>query len=188
MPVIEFATIVSLLAQFREGRKANAAESELTEFLEWLLDSNHAELKELIDQNAQTTVYIKALLNRDHQLFKQQLEQIDKALAVFAQRFDGFSELALLVNPTAKLSTQSMNILRQFEKTGARIAVDVSSSDGLGLLFDKGGNLQVEDPRFLEDDLATMVDLGLLRQDYTSRGTKRYIFTRQAAELLERDA
>ena len=43
-----------------------------------------------------------------------------------------------------------------------------------------GGQISITDQRFLNDDLEILVELGLLRQDYNSKGEVFYIITRMA--------
>jgi len=45
--------------------------------------------------------------------------------------------------------------------------------------------MNISDHRFLEDDLKTLVELGLLRHDLNGKGQNLYIFTRSASELVK---
>ena len=53
------------------------------------------------------------------------------------------------------------------------------------MLVGASGNLDVTDPRFIEDDLNTLVELGILRLKHGSKGTKQFVITRQAVVLAE---
>ena len=44
--------------------------------------------------------------------------------------------------------------------------------------------MQIEDERFLEDDLATLVELNLVRHDYNDIGGDLYLYTRAASDLI----
>ncbi|ANB16330.1 Hypothetical protein I596_293 [Dokdonella koreensis DS-123] len=43
----------------------------------------------------------------------------------------------------------------------------------------------MDDPRFLEDDLTTLVDLGLLDLSYNSKGGRLFSLKRAAARFVE---
>jgi hypothetical protein len=50
--------------------------------------------------------------------------------------------------------------------------------------MNRGGNIEIIDPRFVEADLETLVNLGLLRMDYGSQGTQWFGITREAVRLV----
>lgn len=62
-----------------------------------------------------------------------------------------------------------------------------STNDGIELLFwdGKGGSAEIIEPRFIEDDLKTLVDLGLLRHDISLSGDNLYFYTRAASNLVK---
>lgn len=179
-----FATIVGLLGQYRSEKGAQA-QLEYNDFMEWLAKANHTEVKSLLEINTNATVYIKALLNQDHQVFKQKLDKIDAALTAFASTIEGFDALARSVNPDSVLSEQAINILQQFQEAGASKVLEVKMMGGTQYMFiDARGNLDIAEPRFVEDDLRTLLEYGLLRHDYNSKGENLYIFTRAASRLV----
>lgn len=179
-----FATIVSLLGQYR-AEKGNQAKLEYEDFMEWLVTTNHTEIKSLLELNTKATISIKALLNQDHKIFKQKLDKIDSALTSFASAIDGFSELANSVNPNAVLSEQALSILKQFQESGASKALELKVMGGPQYLFiDADGGLEMSEPRFISDDFYILIELGLLRQDYNSKGDNLYVFTRAAERLV----
>ena len=59
-----FATIVSLLADFVAHRGAAEGKS-FDEFMAWLSEQRHDEIKALLEQNTSTTIGIKALLGEN---------------------------------------------------------------------------------------------------------------------------
>ncbi len=179
-----FATIVGLLGQYRSERGAQA-QLEFNDFMEWLAKANHTETKELLELNTNTTIYIKALLNQDHKIFKEKLDKIDAAITAFASTIEGFDVLARAVNPNATLSTQAVNILEQFQRSGATKVLELKMMSGTQYMFiETGGGLEISEPRFVEDDLKTLLGYGLLRHDYNSQGHNLYIFTRAASRLV----
>lgn len=71
------ATIVSLLAAFKSEEK-NASGDEFQDFLRWLLSTNHEEIKNLIEMNAQATIGIKVLLNENASELRDKLNGLDE--------------------------------------------------------------------------------------------------------------
>lgn len=179
-----FAVIVGLLGQYRSER-GSQAQLEFNDFMEWLAKANHTETKGLLELNVNTTIYIKALLNQDHKLFKEKLDKIDAAITAFASTIDGFDVLANAVNPSATLSGQAVNILEQFQASGATKVLEVKRTGGSQYLFiETSGGLEITEPRFVSDDLKILIEYGLLRHEYNSKGDNLYIFTRAASNLV----
>lgn len=180
-----FASVVGLLADFASQRR-HSANLEYEDFLAWLAETRHSELVELLHQNATTATSIKALLNQDRRVLLDKIERLDRSLASIASAIEGFAQLAAAVYPGSELSRQALRILREFHSSGAGKALDVKTFDGRCLLlFDGGGGeIQFDEVRFVDDDLSTLVEAGLLRLDYNSTGQRMYIFTRAAADYL----
>ena len=190
MAVIEaaasFATIVGLLSDFLSHRKAKSAE-DYADFISWLSETRHEELVRLLGQNGATAISIKALLHEDRASLNQRLDVLDKSLAYIASGIDGLNQLSVALRPGAQLSSQALRILREFDASGAGKALELKSSSGrILMLLDGGqGSIHFDDLRFVDDDLSTLVELGLFRLDYNSKGDKVYIFTRHAADVLK---
>ena len=179
-----FATIVSLIGQYR-AEKGAQTQLEYNDFMEWLTKTNHSEVKNLLELTTDATIYIKALLNQDHKIFKEKLDKIDAAVATFASTIEGFGSLAKVLNPNAVISEQAINILEQFQTSGASKILEIQMLSGPEYIFSDGdGSLEVKEKRFLEDDLQTLIEYGLLRHEYTSNGQNLYIFTRTASSLV----
>lgn len=186
MPVAEsFAAIVALIGQFR-SEKASQEQAGFGEFMEWLTKINHEEIKDLLLLNTKATIGIKAILNQDRNIVLDQLQRIDGALASFSSKFDGFSDLATALKPSSSLSKQAISILIQFENSKASKALEMKMLGGCLYQFldGEGGQIDIDEQRFVEDDFKTLVELGLLRHDYNSKDSNLYIFTRQGASLV----
>jgi hypothetical protein len=179
-----FAIIVGLLGQYR-SEKGSQEQLEFNDFMEWLANANHTEIKGLLELNVNAIIYIKALLNQDHKIFKEKLDKIDAAITAFASTVDGFDLLAKAINPDNTLSDQAVNILEQFEAAGAIKVLELKMVSGPEYMFiEASGGLEISEPRFVEDDLRTLLEYGLLRHDYNSKGDNLYVFTRAASRLV----
>jgi len=180
-----FATVVGLLSDFVSQRKQAKAE-DYQEFLDWLSEHRHTEIVELLGQQSRTVTSIKALMAQDRQDLNGRLEGLDRVIAGFAGVIDELKPVAEALHPGSALSEQALDILRQFQKAGASKALSLSDFGGPSTIFIDGkqGNLVIPDERFRDDDLGTLVDLGLLRLEYNSNGRPMYIYTRRADEVI----
>ena len=182
-----FASIVGLLGQFQASR-GSKGQADFNEFLQWLMDSNHEEIKSLIEGNARTLVGIKALLNQNHDVLLQKLDALDCALSSFGSLIPGFSDISGGLYPEGgQLSAQAKDILSQFQASGASKILELHTYDGVDLMYLDGNEseMNISEHRFLEDDLKRLVELGLLRQDLNGNGQNLYIFTRSASERVK---
>jgi DNA-binding transcriptional MerR regulator len=180
-----FATIIGLIGQFR-SEKGSTAQADFNEFLAWLIETQHEEIKELIESSSQTASGITALLNEQYEALTQKIERLDKTLSTYASGLPGFSEISSGLRPHSVLSDQAVNILKQFERAGASEALKINVYGGPIIMFlDASGNIEIDDLRFLKDDLETLIELELLRHDFNSKGEDLYIYTRAASELVK---
>jgi len=183
-----FATVLSLVGQFRSEQGASN-QADFNGFIQWLSETQHDEIKELLELNTSTVIGIKALLKEDRDTLCDQLEKLDMALTSFASGFEGFSVIAEGLRPDSVLSEQALNILKQFELSGASKMLAHHSLDSFGFIFLDGqsgsGKLEITDNRFIDDDLNTLTDLNLLLHEYNSQGIDMYIYTRAASVLVK---
>jgi hypothetical protein len=179
-----FITVVGLIGQFRAER-SGLADADFNEFMIWLVDANHVELKVLVEQNPRTVIGIKALLNERHKVFRKRLEMLDSALAAYSSSLPGFSDLTEGLNPQSAISDQALNILQEFDASGGSKFIVADSNDELAALLylDADDGIGIEDARFLEEDLNTLVDLKLLRVENPSSGEAIYHLTRAATRF-----
>lgn len=181
-----FATIIGLIGQFR-GEKAGKEQTDYNEFLQWLIESNHKEIQGLLQTNSQAAQGIEEILKEDRALFLEKIESINNALVSYSSHLSGFSSLASGLSKNSGLSDQAASILIQFEKQEASKVLQVPMYGGPMLMFMDGnqGDVDVQEPRFIEDDLKKLIELGLLRHDFNSKGENLYIITRAASELTK---
>lgn len=183
-----FATTISLLADFIARRDANRA-TTLDEFLAWLAEHRHDQIRAMLEQNISTTIAIKALLGESRQQILDRLESLDRTLARFAAGFDSYRELAIAVRPDSILSDQAMSLLDQLNDLGASKFLLVTYLDGtksLPVVDGRGEDLTFNDPRFLEDDLAVLCEMDFLSSGRNSRGDILYSFRRAGAQFVEK--
>lgn len=183
---LTFSTIVGLIGQYR-SEKGGREQSDFNDFLIWLSETQHEDIRAQLEKNHQAVGAVKLLLEQQQDKLIERLDSIDSLLVSVASAFSDFRELGVALRPSSALSSNAFSILRQFDSSGASKLLESQTYDGTRLMFlDAQGMIQVEDDRFLQDDLRTLVELDLLRQDSNARGENIYIFTRQASELVRR--
>jgi len=181
--IAEFAQIVGLLAAFSSERHT-AAGADVMEFLVWLSEHNHSDLRRLIEGNQATTISIKAMLYRGIEDIGEKLDAISNQLAVLATRSHGVEGLAAGF-ARVLVSDQAWKILTLMEESGTEFFLVSNELGGaIRLVLSSGPNYVAEESRFLHDDLELMVTLGLLKLDHNSRGDPLYRYTRAASKLV----
>jgi hypothetical protein len=186
MDPMTFATLVGLLSEFVSHRQT-VETATLDDFTSWLSERRHEELASLLRTTSAASIATKALLNETRDVLLARLTAIDRALVAYASAVDGFSQLGEAASPSARLSEQAVEILKQIDRPGASKVLEMHLDGGISLLYldgNESGEVTVSDPRFLQDDLASLERFGLLRSDFNSKGGRFFHFTRAAASLV----
>lgn len=81
------------------------------------------------------------------------------------------------------MSSARPTLMAPYASLSARFSAWPEPLSHPGLLFMDGSQEQISfsEPQFIEDDLRSLVDPGLLRLDYNSSGSRLFLFTRMAA-------
>lgn len=181
--IAEFAQIVGLLAAFSSGKNVDET-ADIAEFLEWLTQHNHSDLRKLIEQNQSTSISIKVMLTLGFEDINVKLNNISNQLATLASRSYGIEELAQSFTETL-ISEQAYKILSLMEGNKSEyFLISKAMNAPTQLLLAPGPNYVAEEPRFLHDDLEALERLGLLQLDYNSSGEPLYRYTRTASKLF----
>lgn len=188
MDPMTFATLVGLLSEFVSHRQT-AEKATLDDFTSWLSERRHEELASLLRTSSAASIGTKALLNETRDVLLARLTAIDRALVTYASAVEGFSQLAEAASPSARLSEQAVDILKQIDRSGASKVLEMHHGDDGGTTLtyldgNESGEVTVPDPRYLQDDLASLERCGLLRSDFNSKGGRFFHFTRAASSLV----
>ena len=182
-----FATLVSLISDFRDKHK-EPTDDDHQKFLEWLSENRHDDIKNILEQNQESIISIKAILKQDYRIISGKLQSIDSKLASLLSEDVLFSKLVEAINPKNKLSQQAVDILIQFENSQASEMFEVGTYiDGTLYTFTDGlqGQLNYSELRFIKDDLKKLVELGLLGQSSSSSGKRVFQYTRRANDFVK---
>lgn len=180
-----FATIVGLMASFKAENQSKESQGDI-EFTQWLIEKGHKSLADDISANHFLNLQIKNLLMGQHEKVMEQFGALNRALAFFASRLEGFKDIAAAISENDSLSDQAFSILQQLEEAEASnfmellllVGTEYRIADG------KGGSLSIKEQRFIEDDLSTLTTLGFLKPSVTSGRYRTWHITRNASELV----
>lgn len=179
-----FATIVQLIAIYKQEHKEDK-DLDHQKFMEWLEYHRHEELKNIISTTAAIQSEVDVLLRQDHAAIMEKLDGIDTTLAALLSHVEGFSGLASVMVPSAKMSEQAISILKQLVKSSSKYFFRIRAMGGVeGYCLERGGHIKYQEPRFVEDDLNNLVVLGFLSIKYGTGGEPIYGVTRQAVRLI----
>ena len=178
-----FATIVGLLCSFQAERSGTS----LKQFIEWLKEKHHDDVAAAIERDRTISDQLQTLLTGNHQELVERLSKLDQMISSVAGQMDEFSGLAKSIYPELQLSGQAISIVRQFIESGAKTLMELKMLSGDQYCFIDGGtgNLKYSEPRFIEDDLLTLVQFGLLRPDLGSKGSRQFKLTRSAVAFID---
>lgn len=187
--VSTLTTLVGLICNWRQERGLTEAAS-FNEFLTWLLSHNFEKLHQQILASEDLQISLNELLREDTAELSKKLDAACSALASISSKIDALAPVASALHAKATgLSVQAVEILKYFAESGAQnmFVVPVHTTSMRYLLFyPNGGQIGVEEPRLLADDLATLENFGLIRLvEYNSDGKPVYGLTREGIALAD---
>jgi hypothetical protein len=177
--ITALATIVQLLGLYRQEQ---GQRDDLThrQFMEWLENHRHEELKNLISNTLHLSQEVDRLLQADQQTILAKLNDINSIVADILRHVEGFGAITAALAPDAGLSDDAIDMIRLFAKSGEKTMHLMP--DESGIQFDKHA-YTFDDTRFLEDDLDTLVSHGLLKELFSS-SHRSFNLTRRGAAFV----
>lgn len=186
MDPFAFATIVGLLATFQFNREG---QSDLKDFKHWLEENNHSNMVSIIESNQGIQQQLTIFMNQNHDQVMSQLSTLNDIMVSIASHMQGLGSLAAGFDSNGGLSDQAIDVLRQFVESGSAKMHHLKRFDRvLGddyLLEGKGADIKYSEPRFMEDDINSLVKSGLITLTRGSKGSYIYKITRQAVAFIE---
>lgn len=188
---VGIAQIIGLVVEFLQERREQT-KATIDEYKEWLRRKEHGQVLDALERNQGLVDALADLLAEGQAEIRDRLQRIDNVLSQVVKHVQGWERIARAINCRGELSEQSLDVLRQFNARGASRLIEAGSirSGEKEYMFADGDRktgdnlLRVSESRFIEADLATLVDLGLLLLDYTpQRHSSRFTITRAGAEL-----
>ncbi|EHA1127914.1 hypothetical protein FG475_23305 [Vibrio navarrensis] len=181
------ATIVGLLSIFK-SEKQGRSDQEDKLFMEWLVNNRHEKIKNHIEDNKVLLLGIKSLLSRNHDEVIESLQLVNKSIQSFCFHIEGLSEIAKGIYSTDSLSVQALSILKQMHLSGCMYIVEQKTISIPNYYFQGNGSsgvLTVNERKYLSEDLNTLCEFGLIRDEYIG-DTLRYTLSRQGTQFVEK--
>ena len=178
--------LVGLLCNFRQevGARKDATHRE---FMEWLANHRHNELRDLISQTHHLQSEVDDLLRLDHSEIRREVDRANQVLVDILGRLDHFKGLVQAIQPAPSLSAQALQILRQVLDSGYG---GVASAKGGSVIVcfrygEYGPPLHLTDLLLADDDIHALASSGLLRLETSNGGLKWFKITRAGCEYLK---
>jgi hypothetical protein len=173
-----------LLGVFNAERRAGET-ATIDQYVQWLRSHQHEQLANLILDNAELARSIQDLIANQHDEVMAKLRSLDRVLSEVASHIIDFKPIADAMAVQSRLSDQAIQILHQLNEAEASRFMELKISGGTSFqIWDgKRGVINMGDVRFIEDDLATLCDLGLLMPDFGTGGDRFFTITRAGAAV-----
>jgi hypothetical protein len=172
-------TITQLIGLYRQEAGART-DCTHREFIEWLEYHRHGEIKELITHTFHLQSQVDDLLRRDHDEIIAKLDQVNQIVADILARVDGLASVTVKIVPNLGLSDEAIGMLRLLAKSESGELF----SPGEGQLIVDACLYKSTDPKFLQDDLDSLVTHTFFSIDYSERGKPFYRITRRGAQFF----
>ena len=132
-------------------------------------------------------------MNQNHDQVMSQLSILNDLMVSIASHMQGLGSIASSFAPNSGLSDQAIDVLRQFVVSGSKrmnryisMSLDVRSEDDYVLEGTNANSLvQYSEARFIEDDITSLVNAGLITLSKSSKGSITYTITRQAIRFID---
>lgn len=178
------SAIVSTLHIWKSERDTRR-NATIDDYLEWLRRHHHEQLVNQINDNTDLIRGIRQVLESDHDEVMAALERIERVISGVAA---SIAPLQPIAGQMPQLPEQAVMILKKMNEAGAsRMFLHRSPRGNSATLYYSDGagrNHDLEEARFAADDLAVLVEHGLLREvDYNKDGEVIYGITRPGAEF-----
>lgn len=181
-----FTAIVGLLCLFRAEQRRVPAD-EYQSFMDWLAEKNHDGVVKTFEQNPKLALAVDSFLQQGHKRVMSTLEFTDKSLTQMASHMEGLEDVSRAIAPDHELPEQAYSILEQLVASEGSAFVKIKTLVGTAYqLMDASGQLRVDEPRFADDDIEQLCDLGLLLSERDTGGSHVFRLTRVGANYIRR--
>ena len=180
-----FATIVGLICNFKSQRPSEGV-NEYQEFISFLDQEKYSEIIAELQTNNALSSGVKSLLDDNHDEVMNKLKALEASMTAVSSHISGLKEISESLIGSSSISDQAFSILKQLNDSGGSFFLELKMGRGtLYQIMDANGSIDMDEPRFVEDDLSKLCESGLLLLDYNSNGERLFRFTRAAASMLD---
>lgn len=190
MEPLSAATLVTLIGlaidylQEKRYQKDSNKSASIEEYKQYLVEKKHTQLVQSIDQNSILLHGLTSLFRLQHNELVEKIDDVQRAILQVANHLDIWKDITSAVPQLSQLSRQSIELLRELNVRQSSGAYKVQTTEGHFLVPMDGDSrlISISDPRFIDDDLATLTKLGLLIRSYDNLD-EGYKITRLGAKI-----
>ncbi|WP_352339350.1 hypothetical protein [Psychrobacter sp. 16-MNA-CIBAN-0192] len=128
-------------------------------------------------------------MSANHKENMAKLSQLTDEIIILASKIDGLSQLTTSFKSSNQLSNQAINILRHFvesKSTNMHCMNNYSLGDHqIDLILEGAKNIEYDEPIYIEDDIKSLVDRGLITKTFSTKGNIIYKITRRASDFID---
>ena len=182
--------IIGLLAAWKQER-SSATNDHFQDFSIWLQNHNFHAIRERIFESEELQRQLHCILEGSLDRIETRLDALSSSVAELMTKIDGFREFERSASAEFDgISSQACEILKLFaESEGATgmIVFDHGHEGKVLQMVPRGGSYQMDDQRYLSDDLEALEHHQLIRIDhYTPRDSNPvYALTRRGGGLAK---
>jgi len=185
--LVQFVGLISLYV----NEQRHIASEKRISFTNWALERR---IEQLIALNAQQPALFEALqiaIQNDIQGMADSIDQLNRNIAAILVHLPGLDQIKTSIPPESILHESAISILRLWVHSN-HVHLVVYRGDGGPVIQLEGGEgletsvIRGTDPRFVHDDLDSLVALGLILPGATGSGLPKYQLTRAAEEFIRR--
>lgn len=183
------SSLTGLLATYLQERESKRTANEratLEEYKEWLRRAEHSEAVTLLQENRDIATAVQGLLSGSHDELLARFDRLESNLVTVLSSIPDWSAVTRALFPNGGLSEQAIDFLRWFDGSRSDKVIEVKS--GAGTLFiheGRGEKFVPKEPRFINDDLEMLVQLGFVIPGFTSTGSPKFSITRSGVAFIQ---
>ena len=188
MDPFAFATIIGLLATFQSSREGREAKKDLESFKQWLSENSYNNMIAVIESNQNLQQDLTSFMNQNHEQVMAQLSTLNNLMVTLASHMQGLGSLASRFDFNHGLSDQAIDVLRQFVNSGSSKMHHMKNYSGEGgdhYVLEGSPNIKYSELRFIEDDIDSLVNTGLITVYKSPKNNIIYTITRQAVSFID---
>ena len=158
----------------------------MQELMSWLQSNHHDEIISTLEKNRNLSRSIKLFIVDNHSVVVDKLDEIHRLVLNLYASNQATEDIALLIDPNAKLSNQALDVLKQMNSDEVVSIKKISDLQGHNYCYidaPKNGNILITDKRFIQSDLESLVDSGFLAKSYDPSGAEIFTITRPGGSI-----
>ena len=126
------------------------------------------------------------MLNQNHDVVVKKLSGLDSSIIQLASQIDGLKEVASAIAPNIELSDQAVSVIKQLVDSQGSFFIEIKMLGGTmyQVMDGRSGAVEFDEPRFIDDDLNQLCQLGLLDLDYNRKGDRLFRIMRATERYI----